>query len=112
MYIVTMLGQKGKREKGPAKIITDPKISVHEKLLTSLLQISVTCEHEVLELDKLVHDVAGKKASHHGADRADHDDEGDAAQTHADKVLQVQQSWSNDPLHNTQDWQQHQLIIN
>ena len=24
-YIVTMLGQKGKREKGPAKIITDPK---------------------------------------------------------------------------------------
>ena len=26
-YIVTMLGQNGKREKGPAKIITDPKIS-------------------------------------------------------------------------------------
>lgn len=32
MYIVTMLGQKGKREKGPAKIITDPKISDYEKL--------------------------------------------------------------------------------
>ena len=34
MYIVTMLGQKGKREKGPAKIIIDPKISVYNQILT------------------------------------------------------------------------------
>ena len=66
----------------------------------------ITCEHEILELDELIHDVAGKEAAHHGADGADHDDEGDAAQTHADEVLQVQQSWANDPLHNTKDWQQ------
>ena len=63
----------------------------------------VTCEHEILEPDELVHDVAREEAAEHGADGAGHDDEGDAAQAHADEVLQVQQGWTNDTLHNTKD---------
>ena len=70
----------------------------------------VTCEHEVLELDELVHDIPGKEAAHHGANGADHDDEGDAAETHSYEVLQVQQSWAYDTLHDSQDWIMYVMV--